>query len=330
MKNKNLTIEDLPKLSKEEETWWNEHNNEYVHYFYRIDNTKNGKFYYGIHSEKKSSGKTPENDGYMGSGVELRKAQRECGIENFKKTIIKTFSTRDEARLEEMKIVTKELINNDSCYNISLGGAGTNVHISSRFVLVNYKDQEKRLKRFFLIHKDEYYKNRDLYITKTTGVGIYRNIHNDTDKRLLSPDDPLVLTGEFVGVTKGTKQPGYRLGNKNGSFGSFWITNGKENKRIKGEIIPEGWKRGKTEFGYVKYKNINTKEVKEFQTNCDNIPADFLPLKFFKDNGELILESEIYEKYDELGCWEKVASFFKKGRRTIESLIVYYKNLKDL
>ena len=35
-----------------------------------------------------------------------------------------------------------------------------------------------------------------------------------------------------------------RLGEKNGSFGSFWVTNGVENKRIKG-VIPDGWKAGR-------------------------------------------------------------------------------------
>ena len=32
-----------------------------------------------------------------------------------------------------------------------------------------------------------------------------------------------------------------RIGSKNGTFGSFWITNGISNKKIKDEI-PEGWK----------------------------------------------------------------------------------------
>jgi hypothetical protein len=39
-------------------------------------------------------------------------------MNNFKKEILKTFSTRDEARLEEMKIVDENLVNDDNCYNI--------------------------------------------------------------------------------------------------------------------------------------------------------------------------------------------------------------------
>lgn len=37
-----------------------------------------------------------------------------------------------------------------------------------------------------------------------------------------------------------------RTGSKNGSYGSFWITNGKESKRIKDSNIPEGWVLGRT------------------------------------------------------------------------------------
>lgn len=120
----NLTLADLPPVGQKEKEWWEEHNSEYYHYFYRIDNKLNGKFYYGIHSQRIDSGKDPENDGYMGSGTDLKRAQNEDGIENFSKTVVKTFSTRDEARLEEMIVVDSDLVNDPMCYNIALGGGG--------------------------------------------------------------------------------------------------------------------------------------------------------------------------------------------------------------
>lgn len=277
----NLTISDLPKLSEEESSWWNEHNDEYIHYFYRIDNIKNGKFYYGIHSQRKDSGKTPENDGYIGSGTALSKAKKRDGIKNFKKTIIKIFSTRDEARLEEMKIVDENLIKNPNCYNSALGG-GTLI-ITSGSVIVNYKNEKLRKNKFFLISKDEYDKNKDKYITPSSlmlgnavfknknnsddirwlnindplvvsgefvgffsGKGVYKNSKNNNDIKMLDINDPLVLSGEFVGVNKGRKQSNEtilkRTGTGNGKFGTFWITNGKENKQIKKNTeIPDGW-----------------------------------------------------------------------------------------
>jgi hypothetical protein len=37
-----------------------------------------------------------------------------------------------------------------------------------------------------------------------------------------------------------------RIGDKNSQFGTCWITNGKENKKInKGDSIPDNWKLGR-------------------------------------------------------------------------------------
>lgn len=54
--------------------FWKIHDPEYIHYFYKITNNLNSKFYYGIHSEPKSSGKQPLNDGYWGSGSDIKRA----------------------------------------------------------------------------------------------------------------------------------------------------------------------------------------------------------------------------------------------------------------
>ena len=51
------------------------------HYFYRIENIINNFYYYSIHSTDNL------NDGYMGSGRCLKRAQKIYGIENFVKTI---------------------------------------------------------------------------------------------------------------------------------------------------------------------------------------------------------------------------------------------------
>jgi hypothetical protein len=37
-----------------------------------------------------------------------------------------------------------------------------------------------------------------------------------------------------------------RTGEKNSSFGSMWITNGVESKKIKkDDLIPDGWRKGR-------------------------------------------------------------------------------------
>ena len=285
---KKLTINDLPeeggiyaKTKKE----WEEVNHLYIHYFYKITNNINGKYYYGIHSILKEDPKSDDliNDGYWGSGSAIIWAENKYGLENFTKTIEKTFSTRADLRLYEAEIVTEDLINDRQCYNLALGGAGGN---TVNMVTVNYRDPSKRLKKFFLISCEEYAENRDMYITTSYGKVVvnYRDpdkrlekffeipkeeYYNNKDKyisfsstfsgkvvcknkddfndiRLLQKDDPLYTSGQYVGITKGTKIKTTRFGERNGSYGSFWITNGKESKRIKDQDIPEGWWKGKT------------------------------------------------------------------------------------
>ena len=89
------------------------------HYFYRITNLINGKYYYGVHSTNNL------NDNYMGSGVRLKMAYKKYGIENFEKKIIKYFNTRQECLNYEASVVNEYLVSDEDCYNIALGGCGS-------------------------------------------------------------------------------------------------------------------------------------------------------------------------------------------------------------
>ncbi len=86
------------------------------HYFYKITNLINGKYYYGIHSTDDL------DDQYLGSGLRLNFAYKKYGIENFKKEILKTFETRKEASEYEKAIVDETKVNSDECYNLTTGG----------------------------------------------------------------------------------------------------------------------------------------------------------------------------------------------------------------
>ena len=92
------------------------------YYIYRITNNINHKTYIGQHKYCKS---LLVDDGYIGSGVILKKAQKKYGIENFSKEIITIAMSRSEANILEKYYIAKERKENTyGCYNIADGGQG--------------------------------------------------------------------------------------------------------------------------------------------------------------------------------------------------------------
>jgi hypothetical protein len=88
------------------------------HYFYKITNKYNGKFYYGVHSTEDL------NDGYMGSGSMIKRLYRKYGTDCFTKEILKFFDCEEKMFEYEQQIITEELVNDPNCYNLTTGGKG--------------------------------------------------------------------------------------------------------------------------------------------------------------------------------------------------------------
>lgn len=65
-----------------------------------------------------------KDDGYMGSGIRIRRAIEKYGIENFEKTILFECESADEMNAKEAEIVNEDFIARDDVYNIKLGGDG--------------------------------------------------------------------------------------------------------------------------------------------------------------------------------------------------------------
>lgn len=138
---------------------WNDE--DYIHYFYKITNINNKKYYYGIHSLLKSENKTPDTDGYLGSGIDIQKAVAKEGRENFTKEIIKTFSTREEASNYEAENVTMKEVNDPNCYNRIPGGDGYSKSMIGKVVCRLKTD----INKIVILTKEEYYNNKDKYVT---------------------------------------------------------------------------------------------------------------------------------------------------------------------
>jgi hypothetical protein len=90
------------------------------HYSYITTNIINGKKYVGDHSTNNI------DDGYLGSGLYLKRAIKKYGKENFNKKIISFFNCKGDAFNEQKKLIIKYNSLRPNGYNISPTG-GHNV-----------------------------------------------------------------------------------------------------------------------------------------------------------------------------------------------------------
>ena len=207
---------------------------------YKITNTIDGKIYIGKHQTNNL------DDGYMGSGKILRRAQDKHGLDKFVKEILHVFDTEEEMNAKEKELVTEEFCLREDTYNLCVGGQGGFSYINSNpDVFLTEKrlgalwSNQKRTQRLKELYQyDPVFRQKHYEITIAAGKKarennpfgtFYGKKHSEDAKRTIGEKNAIAMKG------KGNSQ-----------FGSMWITNGSENKKIKSiDIIPEGWYKGR-------------------------------------------------------------------------------------
>lgn len=201
---------------------------------YKTTNLLSGRYYIGMHSTNNL------NDNYLGSGTYLRRAIRKYGKKNFKKEILFYCNSRKELILREMDVVNLQEVAKIECMNMVVGGHGGNF-ISTEQRKINGKVSG-------LIHSNKI-KTDESYLKKCieNGERLYRE---NVEKGNLISNNRCDWTGKFH--SNETKQKmskikkGKGLGENNSQYGTCWVTNEKENKKIyKGDSIPNGWRLGR-------------------------------------------------------------------------------------
>ena len=207
------------------------------YYLYEIRNNLNGKIYVGVHKTKVL------DDGYMGSGKVITRAIEKYGIENFTKTILEIFDSQEEMFAREKEIVTEEFLSREDTYNLRIGGLGG----------WDYLNDENRFSNKTHTIDHMIMMNRSAFAKHPRG-GMCGKKHTESARNKMSESLKAIDHKGFLGKTHseetkrkmGEKNSILQSGQKNSQFGSMWITNGIENKKIKKtEVIPDGWLKGR-------------------------------------------------------------------------------------
>lgn len=211
---------------------------------YKITNLLDGKIYIGKHQTNDL------NDGYMGSGKHILRAIKKYGIENFKKEIIFHASNEIEMNAKEAELVTEEFCLREDTYNLCVGGNGGFSYINLNGIrngfektMSNETVREKTLiagkiglqTQSYLRENNKEWrdniakkKSHSLKETFKNGHHWSGKNHSDETKKKISKANSK-MTGEL-----------------NSQFGTMWITDGQNNKKVlKEDLIPEGWHKGR-------------------------------------------------------------------------------------
>lgn len=211
------------------------------HFVYKTICLITNRYYYGMHSTDDL------DDGYLGSGKRLKYSINKYGKDNHRCEKVEFLESRELLRKREKEIVNEELLNDPLCMNLSIGGeGGSNTH--GRAIV---KDSNGHI--FNVALDDERYtsgklkgvtSNMDYYKDPNYRKNLSEKL-KDYNKRYGNPFTGKKHTSEYkkhMSKIMSIKHAGVN----NPSYGTCWITNEKENKKIyKGDDIPSGWRLGR-------------------------------------------------------------------------------------
>ena len=208
------------------------------HFIYRTTNLLNEKFYVGMHSTDNLE------DGYVGSGKRLGYSVRKYGLENHKFEILEFLPSREELKKREAEVVNEEMLKHPLCMNLKFGGEGGgriwNDDHSKSFHSAGAKVANKiRSDRFNKKLEDDNFKSE--WINKCCQTKFEKTGSRNGWKGKHQSESHRQKIGERNSVLQS--------GSKNSQFGTCWINNGAEAKKIKNDELQswleKGWLKGR-------------------------------------------------------------------------------------
>jgi hypothetical protein len=212
------------------------------HYIYKTTNVINNKYYIGMHSTSNL------NDGYIGSGKRLWNSINYHGKENHVCEILEYCDNRRELIEREIEVVNEQLLLENLCMNLALGG-------SSGYDYINREGINNKVNQYQLGGKANGLRlENDIEYRETFIKRISKKMEeNHRLGKIKTGKDAYDWSGKkHTDETKlkmSESSKGTGLGKTNSQYGTCWITKGGENKKIKKEDldawINDGWVRGR-------------------------------------------------------------------------------------
>ena len=206
---------------------------------YKTTHLDSGWVYIGKHQTKDL------NDGYLGSGKLILQAISYYGKENFSKEILYIFETEEEMNAKEAELVTEEFCSQPGNFNLCPGGKGGWGYINSNEEIRNIANAN--MTNTFV---NRYGVTCPSKLPKVKKVLSIKSRETILESHRLGK----FTKNNFLGKTHSNewkKEQSERKkiqskGSGNSQFGTMWITNGTENKKIKKtDTVPEGYRKGR-------------------------------------------------------------------------------------
>ena len=203
------------------------------HFIYKTTNLINNKFYVGMHSTDNLE------DGYVGSGKRLGNSIQKYGLENHGFEILEFLSSREELKKREAEVVNEELLADPLCMNLKFGGEGGWDHT---------KSMDLKARQFRAVeakrNNGSHGRNLQLY------PDIWKSGIEAISNKRKSGEIPGSWTGKkHSEETKQKMRKSKNAGNSNSQFGTCWINDGQEVKKVKKEELQswldQGWRKGR-------------------------------------------------------------------------------------
>jgi len=211
---------------------------------YKITNKINSKLYVGCHKTENIE------DGYMGSGLLLKRAIKKHGIENFIKDVLFECSSEEEMYKKEAEIVNEDFLKKN-VYNLKEGGNGGWKTVNKNGLNLYGKNGENGKKNLLPTAKI-----KDLLIKRGSWDKYKQSVSNGLKEKIQRDGHWWVgkkhkkSSKKKIGKASSINQKG----KLNSQYGTCWIHSLKEKKsiRIKKEdvnkFIVDGWIKGRKMF----------------------------------------------------------------------------------